>query len=256
MRRLIFLCAILGLSACRALYPSMMLETNSKYQFTPLADSTMNQEYKLSPNDLINFRLYSNDGFRLVDFSNLDNTSVTTLNTNAGTDYLVEQDGTVVFPVIGRTYVQGLTIREAYEMLEKKFSQYYIKPYVLLKVTNRRVIVFPGDPGSAKVVPLLNNNTTVIEALAQTGGITESGKAWKIKLIRGNPSNPKVFLIDLSTINGIKAGSMILQENDIIYVTPQRRISEKLLERLTPALSLISTFILIYVLFITYNIKL
>ncbi len=252
MRRLIYLFALVGLSACRALYPSMMLETNRNYKFTPLPDSVQSEEYKISPNDLINFRLYSNDGFRLVDFSNLDNTSVTNV-TGGGTDYLVEQDGTVVFPVIGRTPLQGMTIREAYEMLEKKYSQYYIKPYVLLKVTNRRVIVFPGDPGSAKVVPLLNNNTTVIEALAQSGGLTESGKAWQIKLIRGDPANPKVYLIDLSTINGIKAGSMILQENDIIYVTPQRRVSEKLLERLTPALSLLSSLLLIYVLVVTYK---
>ena len=105
-------------------------------------------------------------------------------------------------------------------MLEQKFSQYYIKPFILLTVTNRRVFVFPGDPGSCRVVPLTNNNTTLMEVLASMGGITTNGKAYQIKLIRGDPNNPSVYLIDLSKIDGIKAGHTIIQEGDIIYVTP------------------------------------
>lgn len=245
---------LVGLASCKALYPSMMLETDSKFQFTPLPDSITSLEYKISENDFINFRLFSNDGFRLIDFSNVsDNGSSTLQYANSGIDYLIDVDGTVNLPVLGKTVLAGLTIREAKDLLEKKYAQYYIKPYILLKVTNRRVIVFPGDPGTAKIIPLLNNNTTIIEALALAGGITEDGKARKVKLIRGNPDKPTVYLIDLSTIYGIKAGGMVLQANDIIYVTPQRRISEKLLERITPVLSLISSILLTVVLLETYK---
>lgn len=163
---------------------------------------------------------------------------------NTSIDYLVENDGSVKLPVIGRTQVAGLTIHEATEMLEKAYSKYYIRPYVLIGVDNRRVIVFPGDPGTAKVIPLVNNNTTIIEALALAGGLTESGKAKQIKLIRGDPANPEVYLIDLSTISGIKEGNTILQANDIIYVTPQRRPTLALLERVTPILSGLTTILL------------
>jgi polysaccharide export outer membrane protein len=245
---------IVALTSCKALYPSMMLETDNKFQFTPVPDTITSLEYRISANDFINFRLFSNDGFRLIDFSNVsDNGSSTLQYANSGIDYLVDVDGTVNLPVLGKTILSGLTIREAKDLLEKKYAQYYIKPYVLLKVTNRRVIVFPGDPGTAKIIPLLNNNTTIIEALALAGGITEDGKARKVKLIRGNPDKPMVYLIDLSTIYGIKAGGMVLQANDIIYVTPQRRISEKLLERITPVLSLISSILLTIVLIETYK---
>ncbi len=226
----------------------MMLKTPRNYPFAKLNDSISSTDYKISANDFLSLRLYSQDGFRLIDYTNIvDNSSTGTPSSGAGSNniqYLVEPDGTVRLPVLGRIPIVGLTIREAIQMLEQKFSQYYIKPFIILSVTNRRVIIFPGNPGTAKVVPLVNNNTTLIEVLAISGGITEDGKAKKIKLIRGNPNKPNVYMIDLSTINGIKDGCTILQEGDIIYVTPQIRPVGVALERLTPTLSLISTVLL------------
>jgi len=229
-----------------------MLKTPKNFNYNKLNDSISNIDYKISSNDFITMRLFSQDGFKLVDMSNVmesngENGSVTGSNytyITTGVEYLVESDGTIKLPVIGRVSVLGLTLREATQMLEQKYSQYYIKPYVLLKATNRRVLVFPGDPGMAKVIPLINNNTTLIEALALTGGITEGGRAKKVKLIRGNPNKPEVYLIDLSTINGIKDGSTVLQEGDIIYVTPQIRPAASILQRISPTLTLISTILL------------
>ena len=248
MRKLLFLfCLSTLLSGCSWLYPSMMLKTPRHYPFDKLNDSISNTDYKISINDFLTLRLYSQDGFRLIDFSNLSEASSgggATSTASANTDYLVEPDGTVRLPVIGWIHITGYTIREATQMLEQKYSQYYIKPFILLQVTNRRVIVFPGSPGSAKVVPLIYNNTTLMEVLAITGGITEDGKAKQIKLIRGDPNKPNVYLIDLSTINGIREGNTILQEGDIIYITPTIRPIERFLGRIAPALALLSTVLL------------
>jgi polysaccharide export outer membrane protein len=245
MRKILFLVAILALAGCRTLYPSMMLQTPRDYKFTPLPDTITNPEYKITSNDFINFRLFANDGLRLVDFTNVgDNGGNAIANVSNGIDYLVEIDGTVKMPIIGKIQVAGMTIREATKMFEQKYSTFYVNPYVLVKVTNRRVIVFPGDPGSAKVIALVNNNTTLIEAIGLAGGLTQAGKAWQVKLIRGNPNNPQVYLIDLSTIYGIKAGNMVLQANDIVYVTPQRRFAAAFLDRITPILSIITSLLL------------
>jgi polysaccharide export outer membrane protein len=259
MRKLLYLLVFVALTSCRLLYPSMMLKTPKGYAYTPLPDTITNLEYKMSVNDLVNFRLFSNDGLRLVDFTNIGdngNASNALYYANNGVDYVVDVDGTVKLPIVGRVMVNGVTIREVTKMLEEKYAAFYIKPYVLLKVTNRRVIIFPGNPGTAKTIPLLNNNTTLFEALALAGGITEDGKAWEVKLIRGNPDKPQVYLIDLSTISGIKAGSMVLQANDIIYVTPQRRFGQQLLLRITPTLSLLSSILLTIAILKTYNVKL
>jgi polysaccharide export outer membrane protein len=256
MRKIVYLFVLAALTGCSALYPSMMLKTPGNYQFDQLKDSTSSGNYKISPNDFLNMRLFSNNGFHLIDLvgqsgsggGNTGGTSAATSSTSAGIDYLVESDGSVTLPSIGKTHLSGLTIREATDTLQKLYSKYYLKPYIIISVDNRRVIVFPGDPGTAKVIPLVNNNTTVIEALALAGGITEGGRAKKVKIIRGDPSHPQVYCIDLSTIQGIKEGNTILQANDIIYVTPQRRPTLELLNRVTPILTGITTILLTIVL--------
>lgn len=246
MRKLLFLFCVLTLTGCSWLYPSVMLKAPKNYPYAKLNDSISNIEYKISVNDFLNLRLYSQDGFRLIDYSSIVDNSTTGPNGGAGTfsgtsvEYIVDPDGTVRFPVLGRIPIAGLTIKQATQMLEQKFSQYYIKPFIVLSVTNRRVIVFPGDPGTARVVPLTNNNTTLIEVLASMGGLTADGKAKAIKLIRGNPNKPDIYLIDLSKIDGIKEAYTIMQEGDIIYVTPQRQVLGDFITKLSPTISAIS----------------
>ncbi len=241
MRKLLFLFCIVTMTGCSWLYPSIMLRAPHNYPYAKLNDSISNIEYKISVNDIITLRLYSQDGFRLIDYSSIiDNNAGAAVNYTTTTEYIVEPDGTIRFPVLGRVLITGYTIREATQMLEQKFSQYYIKPFIILSVTNRRVIVFPGDPGSAKVVPLTNNNTTLMEVLAGMGGLTVNGKAKQIKLIRGNPNKPDIYLIDLSKIEDIKEAYTIMQEGDIVYVTPQRQVVSDVVNKLTPSISALS----------------
>jgi polysaccharide export outer membrane protein len=107
-------------------------------------------------------------------------------------------------------------------------------------------LVFPGSGGAGKVVTLENENTSLIEALALAGGITETGKAYKIKLIRGDHRNPQVQLIDLSTVEGLRQSNLQLQANDIIYVEPVPRISQHVLSQITPIIGIITSVLLIY----------
>ncbi|MFW5725619.1 MAG: polysaccharide export protein EpsE, partial [Bacteroidota bacterium] len=75
------------------------------------------------------------------------------------------------------------------------------------------------------------------------------GRASKVKLIRGDLSDPQVFLIDLSTIEGVRDADMIIQANDIIYVEPRERVPQRIMENLGPYLTLLSTALLVYSLF-------
>ena len=115
-----------------------------------------------------------------------------------------------------------------------------------MSVSNKRVIVFPGSAGDAKVIPLQNNNTTLIEALALAGGIADDGKARMVKLIRQNKDKHDVFLIDLSQIEGIMQGSMVLQANDIIYVEPRKKYASRFIQEAAPIVSILtSIFVLL-----------
>ena len=219
-----------------------MLKTSKDYSYDKIADSLSKLDYKIEGNDIVNIRIFANDGFKIVDLANSAQVS-----RFIELDYIVNRDGTCKLPLVGRIKLSGLSVREATEYLEQIYSDYYVKPFVYMSVTNKRVIVFPGNGGGAKVLNLTNNNTTVIEALAYTGGISEDGKAYKVKLIRNPPNEkPKVYLMDLSKIEGIAAGNTVVLAHDIIYVEPRYRLARTLVAEITPIISLISTTFLLY----------
>jgi polysaccharide export outer membrane protein len=243
MRNLIlfFLFAVL-LSSCKILKSNLMLKTPKDYDYDKLIDSLGRLDYKIAPNDAIQYKVSTNDGFKLIDLSN------TTGTFRSDLDVIVESDGNVKMPLLGRISVAGLTVRDAEKLMEEKYSEYYVKPFVNLKVINKRVIVFPGNTGQARVLPLINNNTTVMEAIAAAGGIPEDGKAYKIKLIRSNADpaqKPYVYLMDLSRIEGVTLGYTKVQANDIIYVEPRYRPFRTIATEIAPVVTLLTTILLL-----------
>ncbi|MBI2268740.1 MAG: polysaccharide biosynthesis/export family protein [Bacteroidetes bacterium] len=241
-----FLLVAIVFTGCRIMNPSLMLKTPKGYQYSQMKDTVANLEYRISPNDVIELRVFSNDGFKLTDVTSTNTPGF--INVNQGTlPYTVDVEGNAKLPVLGNISLKGLTIREAQLMLEEKYSLYYIRPFILLKVTSRRVIIFPGTGGTSKVIILDHNNITLLEGLAMAGGLSYDGKAYQIKLIRRTPGKPsEVYHIDLSTIDGLKQGNIVLQSNDIIYVQQRIRISQGIVTELSPIISIISSFLLVY----------
>ncbi len=241
MRKLLYLIAVVALfSSCRTLRPNLMLKTPKNYTYEKIVDSMRYDDYKVSSNDAIVFRLFTNDGFKMIDLT----ANGQLFNSNI--DETVDKNGNLKLPLLGYVKVAGLTLREVEIMLEDKYSKYYKNPYVTLKISNKRITVFPGSGGAAKVVPINNNNTTVLEALALAGGITDDGKAYKIKLVRNSGPTPKVYLLDLSVIEGLPAGNSIVQANDIIYVESRVKFAQRLAAEVLPYISILSTTLLIY----------
>lgn len=229
-----------------------MLETEKAFAFDTLSTDSAAanaREYRLGGNDIIDFRLFANDGFKLIDITTLTNTNgAGTSLIRQGFEYQLDFNGVVRLPMVGAISLKGMTIREAELHLEQLYSTYYVKPFAIIRIINRRVIVFPGEPGAARVIELTNNNTTLIEALAQAGGISENGKAHKIRLIRQttNPNDPKVYKIDLSNMNNIAQANIVVQSNDIIYVEPRRQLASRSLREVTPIVSLASSLFTLY----------
>lgn len=243
---LLFIFFVISFSSCKLFRSNLMLKTPKDFTYDKIADSLIRQNYRIESNDLVQVRIFSNDGFKIIDLANSGGNY-----TRLDLDYLVEKDGYAKLPLAGRVKLAGLTIAEAELHLEQIYNEFYVKPFVTAKVTNKRVIVFPGNGGKAQVLNLLNNNTTVIEAIALTGGIQEDGKAYKVKLIRNDGTNkPKVYLMDLSRIEGIGVGNTVVMANDIIYVEPRYRFAKTIVGELTPVISLLTSTLLIYSIFI------
>jgi polysaccharide biosynthesis/export protein len=245
LKKILPFITILGLVTLTGCFnSSIMLRTPRNFKYSQPSSITTSPEYRISPNDEIDFRIFTNDGFKLVDLTTLNEGGAgnanAARNTRISQQFNVEYDGVVKLPILGRVSVSGMTVREAERFLEQEYSSYYIKPFILMNVTNRRVMVFPGAPGDARVVPLNNNNITLIEALALSGGISRVGKANRIKLIRGDLNNPQIFLVDLSTVEGMRQADLVLQANDIIYVEPRLRITQGLVTEIAPVVSIVT----------------
>jgi polysaccharide export outer membrane protein len=164
-------------------------------------------------------------------------------------DYLVRQDGTAEIPLIGNYKVSGLTVIELEDSLTSYLGKTFKDPFVQIRLTNQRVIVFPGR-GSAQVVYLNNVNTSLLEVIALSGGISNDGRSNSIKLMRKKGNGKReIYKIDLSTIQGLKQAEMIVQSNDYIYVDYKPRYASAILQEVGPWLSLVTTALAVIVIF-------
>lgn len=204
-------------------------------------------DYRISIEDRLSFTLTTNDGSRLLDqMSGINVGGNSTNNATHTTDYVVRKNGKVELPVLGYVQAEGLTVEQFEDTLQDLFSTAYQDPFVQVKITNKRVVIFPGEAGKAAVVPLTNENTTLMEALAQAGGITERGKANSIKIMRRENGTRKIYNIDLSTIDGLKYADLVLQANDYIYIEPVPRLARELVKEMAPVISIFSSALVIF----------
>jgi polysaccharide export outer membrane protein len=201
------------------------------------------EEYRISVDDKLSFTLATNNGKQIIE--GLSGVGGENRQSGVVQEYIVRNSGKAEFPVIGELKVEGLTIAQCEDTLERRFSKEYQEPFVQVKVTNQRVIVFPGNGSDAKVVPLINSNTTLVEAIAQAGGITERGKARSIKLMRREGNLRVVYKIDLSTIEGLKYADLIVQGNDYIYIEPNPELAKGFFRELAPILSIFSSALIL-----------
>jgi polysaccharide biosynthesis/export protein len=244
------------MSSCRNINSNILFKIpkgdDFKYDSIPLVPE---ENFKLAPGDRFNFIFGTNNGEKIIlsqsgvqntTNSNNQNSLSSFQNSQRQITYLVRQDGTSNLPVLGVISVAEKTIVELEEEIRLLLSENYINPFVQIRVTNQRVIIFPGK-GDAQVVGITNANTSLLEAIALAGGIRNEGRANSIKLMRKTKTGKReIYKIDLSTIDGLNHAQMIVQSNDYIYVDFKPRIASAFLSEIMPWLSLITTSILTY----------
>ncbi len=232
--------AVSLLTSCRSLTSNRMFETSSGYDYTKFKVSE--KEYIIQPFDKLDIKVYTNKGDRLIDIKGGGKNQVKTI------EYTVEFDGQVKVPTLGRIKLDGLTIREAEKKLEDKYKAYFKDPFVFLEVTNKRVIIFSSGSSTGSVIRFSSDNYTLVEALAQAGGIGDFGKAYNIKLLRGDLNHPEIFHFNIRNMKDIKDINFKIQSNDIVYVEDKPRYAAKTLQEITPYLTLFTSVFTVYLL--------
>jgi len=209
------------------------------------------ENYIIRKNDYISVTVYTNGGEKLIDpnaeLSKQKNSTST--SKDQPEKYLVRDNGYVRLPMVGDVKLDGYTVIKADSILGIAYSKFYEAPFVVTRLLNKRVIVLGPSPSAGKVIPLENENMNIIEIIALYGGIQDNGKAYNIRLIRGNLKNPNVQIIDLSTITGMQKASLDVQPNDIIYIEPVRKLFVESFRDIYPIFSVLVslTSLLLYI---------
>ncbi len=241
---------MLAVTSCNN--PSIMFKSKRNYPYAELEKIQRETEYKVGINDNISIQMSPNKGAMLLEQGGNGSSTgaITVQQGGAGSstsfNATVDFDGTIKMPLLGRVKVQGLSMRDCELLFEELYKQFYVEPYVKVQILNKRIFIFPGSGGTASVVSLRYNNTTLLEVLATIGGLQGLARAHRIKLIRGDLSNPQVYLIDLSRLKNLKDGGIVMQGNDIIYIDSRNDLVINFFNRIGPYLGLLNLTLLVY----------
>ncbi|GAA4808238.1 polysaccharide biosynthesis/export family protein [Litoribaculum gwangyangense] len=142
---------------------------------------------------------------------------------NAGqmVDYIIDVDGNIDYPVLGKIKLIGLTIEEAKELFKKKFTEGNLlkDPVIIIRITNFRITIH-GEVASPGVYQVPGERISIIEALGLAGGLTIKGRRDNIMIVRDFNGTKTFSRIDLTTKEVFNSPVYYLTQNDIVYVEP------------------------------------
>lgn len=149
------------------------------------------------------------------------------LNTGGQTlqTYLVDNKGCIEFPVIGTLDVGGLTKSACEKLIHDKIQRFMNaeeNPIVTVRMSNYKISVL-GEVNKPGMFTVGNEKINIFEALAQAGDLTIYGVRDRVKLIRENERGHKdVYTLNLNDAEIINSPYYYLQQNDVIYVEPNK----------------------------------
>lgn len=220
---IILIVAILVLTGCSSKdYKLFQVHKSKVIERVSQKDYNKEKAYVnlISPNDRVDITVYVQAGQESQQMTSILSASMTGSSSGSETTgLLVSQEGNVILPLIGTMKIAKLSQEEAADFLITEYKKYIRNPYVLVEIKNQRIIVL-GEVNKPGIVPILNGNMNLIEAIARSGDFTDYASRNDIVILRGDLRRPDVLNVNLSSLEAITLTSLILKPNDIVYVQP------------------------------------
>ncbi|WP_299837406.1 polysaccharide biosynthesis/export family protein [uncultured Tenacibaculum sp.] len=202
------------------------------FQNDQIDQAKVSNSYKtvFKPDDLLQITVSALD-FESVKSFNLPAVSFATTTDRAiGTPnqqtYLIDNNGYIDFPVIGKLKIGGLTRNEAIELLKNKLDPDYVKnPTINIRIANFSVTVL-GDVRRPGTYTIPNERITIMEAIGLAGDLNITGKRNTIKVFREINEKKVEFNIDLRSNKVFTSPVYYLQQNDLVYVDQNKSSSQ------------------------------
>lgn len=190
-----------------------------------ISQSNASYEVKIQPDDVLLIIVSAEDPEIAIPF-NLTTVAVSSsgrpdiatgqLTTQT---YLVDKNGYIEFPVLGKVQVGGLTRTEVLQLLKDKIGVYIKKPIINLRITNFKVSL-QGEVNMPGTYTVASERLTLIEALSMAKDLTIYGKRNSILVIRESNGVKSFNRIDITKADFINSPFYYLAQNDVVYVEP------------------------------------
>ncbi|MCH5307194.1 MAG: polysaccharide export protein [Prevotella sp.] len=185
--------------------------------------------------------------------------SIRTASTTQPTlqSYIVDNEGNINFPLVGKLHLGGMTKNEAEQLILEKIKPFMSDsecPIVTVRMINYKISVI-GEVTRPGMFTVANEKINILEALAQAGDLTIYGVRDRVKLIREDANGKKeIHVLNLNDANIINSPYYYLQQNDIVYVEPNKVKSQNSSVGSMTTLWFSATSILISLTSLLYNI--
>ncbi len=184
------------------------------YTLMETPEGTVNSEDFTS--SIVEYRIQPQDRLMITSYNHTD-LIPTELNKNG---ILVDTSGYISLPLVHRVHVAGLSQAQAGKKLEKLYSKYLKGPSFNVEAINKRVYVL-GEVKKPGAINLDKEKTTLLEAIAQSGDLTDNAVRDNIIILRRDSvGHMKMRKVDLTHFDAMQASNMMLYPNDIVYVQP------------------------------------
>ncbi|WP_299013925.1 polysaccharide biosynthesis/export family protein [uncultured Polaribacter sp.] len=250
-----FLIIVVALSACVSSKELTYLQGNlvKKSEIRRIN----NVPYKLQIDDILNITITSKNEEIVAAFQKNSLGNGTNLNGAGGgqgsnpgyfSDYTIDNYGNIRVPTLGEINVLGYTALEVRKKIEAKLREEYINNdnslFVSVKLSGIRYTVI-GEIGTPGTNTIFQNRVSIIDAIANSGGITDVGDREHVEIIRTIGNSTEKHTLDLTNIDVLNAAVFYIQPNDIINIKPLR---EKSWGTGTTGLQSLSTIVSIFTL--------
>ncbi len=233
MNRIIFyltLISVFVVSGCQSYKNVPYLQNSQDVDLTQIPSL---YDAKIMPKDILTITVTSPLAPEAVAMYNLTVQSSNTTNSSARNNfstqvslipYLVSNEGTITFPVLGEIHVVGMTKTDLENYILDKIMQNGMKekPIVTVTMSNYKIAVL-GEVARSGVYTASNGKINVFEALAMAGDMTIHGRRDSVKVVREDVTGKKtISILNLNDANVVMSPYYQLQQNDIVYVTPNK----------------------------------
>ena len=180
-------------------------------------------DYKIQTNDLLSVQFVS---LTPKEYDFLNSQSAVGNNVLIGGALLigdlVDENGEIPFPVVGKVKVGGHTVYQIQEVLQEIANKYLESPIVKVRLLNYRITIL-GEVNKEGVVGINNNRVSLLEAIGIAGGLTDLADKMDVKLIRQRGNETEVVYLNLLDENFVQSPYYYVYQNDVLIIPALRQ---------------------------------